>query len=264
MARDLVEADAAPGKHARQQLVAAARLRHRQRARFARRVEPRPPRPAGERPLDAEEELRRHSPPLQPANRRAVEAGEIDEPRQRGDPEAGRPIACRRRASGRPRLRRAPEPADSATPTARRREKFCAAAAGPTISVNTSSTPTICAHSAVAIATMARNAAETKRSGTPRASASSACSEAKISGRSDEGERGEARRGHQQQRQQRRIVDAEHVAEQQRRRLRRRRGVEMQEQQAEPERQRQHHADRHVALGELLAEQAHARFRRRG
>ena len=30
---------------------------------------------------------------------------------------------------------------------------------------------------------MARNAAETKRSGTPRASASSACSEAKISGR---------------------------------------------------------------------------------
>ena len=31
----------------------------------------------------------------------------------------------------------------------------------------------------------------------------------------------------------------------------------MQEQQAEPERQRQHHADRDVALGELLAEQAH-------
>ena len=31
----------------------------------------------------------------------------------------------------------------------------------------------------------------------------------------------------------------------------------MQEQQAEPERQRQHHADRHVALGEFLAEQAH-------
>ena len=56
MARDLVEADAAPGEHAREQFVAAARLRDRQRARFARRVEPRAPRPAGERTLDAEEE----------------------------------------------------------------------------------------------------------------------------------------------------------------------------------------------------------------
>ena len=55
----------------------------------------------------------------------------------------------------------------------RRRVRFIAAAAGPTISVNTSSTPTICAHSATAIATIARNAAATKRSGTPRASASS-------------------------------------------------------------------------------------------
>ncbi len=32
----------------------------------------------------------------------------------------------------------------------------------------------------------------------------------------------------------------------------------MQEQEAESQRQRQHHADRHVPLGELLAEQAHA------
>jgi len=55
MARDLVEADAAPGKHARQEFVATARLRHRQRARFARRVEPRTPRAAGEGSLDAEE-----------------------------------------------------------------------------------------------------------------------------------------------------------------------------------------------------------------
>ena len=32
----------------------------------------------------------------------------------------------------------------------------------------------------------------------------------------------------------------------------------MQEQQAEAERDRQHHADRDVALGELLAEEPHA------
>ncbi len=57
-----------------------------------------------------------------------------------------------------------------------------AAAAGPTISVKTSSTPTICAHSDVAMATIAMKAAERNRSGTPRASASSGWSEAKVSG----------------------------------------------------------------------------------
>ncbi len=59
----------------------------------------------------------------------------------------------------------------------------CAAAGGPTISVNTSSTPTICAHSDTASATMARNAVDTKRSRTPLASANSGCKLAKISGR---------------------------------------------------------------------------------
>ena len=44
----------------------------------------------------------------------------------------------------------------------------CAAAGGPTISVNTSSTPTICAHADTASATIARKAVETKRSGTPK------------------------------------------------------------------------------------------------
>ena len=71
-------------------------------------------------------------------------------------------------------------------------------------------------------------------------------------------ERRKAQDREQDQREQRGIVDAEHVAEQQRRRLRRRRGVEMQEQQPEAERERQHHADRDVALRELFAEQAHA------
>ena len=53
-------------------------------------------------------------------------------------------------------------------------------------------------------------------------------------------------------------VDAEHIAEQERRRLRRPGGIEMQEEQAETQRQRQHHADRHVTFGKLLAEQSHA------
>ena len=55
-----------------------------------------------------------------------------------------------------------------------------------------------------------------------------------------------------------RFVDAEHVAEQERGRLRRPGGVEMQEQKSQAQRQRQHHADRDVALGELLAEKSHA------
>ena len=42
------------------------------------------------------------------------------------------------------------------------------------------------------------------------------------------------------------------------RRLRRRRGIKMQKQQPEAERERQHHADRDVALAEFLPEQAHA------
>ncbi len=61
--------------------------------------------------------------------------------------------------------------------------KESAAAAGPTISVNTSSTPTICAHSDTATATIIKKAVETKRSGAPLASASSLCRDAKISGR---------------------------------------------------------------------------------
>ena len=52
-------------------------------------------------------------------------------------------------------------------------------------------------------------------------------------------------------------IDAENVAEQQRRGLGRCRGVEMQEEQPKAQRQRQHHADRHVALGEPFAEQPH-------
>ena len=83
-----------------------------------------------------------------------------------------------------------------------------------------------------------------------------------MSGRAMQRERDEAHDRQHGKRQQRRRVDAEHVAEQQRRRLGRRGGVEMQEQKAEAERERQHHADRDVALGELLAEQAHARPRR--
>ena len=55
MARNFLEADAAPGEHPRQQFVAAARLGDRQGARFARRVEARAPRPTGEGTLDAEE-----------------------------------------------------------------------------------------------------------------------------------------------------------------------------------------------------------------
>ena len=58
MARDLVEFDAAPGEHARHQFALAADLRDGERARFAGRIEPRPPGPAGERALDAEEEGR--------------------------------------------------------------------------------------------------------------------------------------------------------------------------------------------------------------
>ena len=53
-------------------------------------------------------------------------------------------------------------------------------------------------------------------------------------------------------------IDGEHVAEQERGGLGGERGVEMQEQQAEPERERQHEADGDVALGQALAEQAHA------
>ena len=59
----------------------------------------------------------------------------------------------------------------------------CAAAAGPTISTNTSSTPTICTHSAVASATITRNSMSCRRSDTPRASASSGCRLAISSGR---------------------------------------------------------------------------------
>ena len=58
-----------------------------------------------------------------------------------------------------------------------------AAAAGPTIRANTSSTPTTCAASATAIATIARNSTEISRSDTPFASASSGASVAKSSGR---------------------------------------------------------------------------------
>jgi hypothetical protein len=49
--------------------------------------------------------------------------------------------------------------------------------------VNTKSTPTICAQADTASATIARNAVEMKRSGTPLASASSGCRLAKINGR---------------------------------------------------------------------------------
>ena len=51
------------------------------------------------------------------------------------------------------------------------------------MSENTSSTPTICAHPAVASATMARNSTEYSRSETPFASASSGCRLANSSGR---------------------------------------------------------------------------------
>ena len=143
--------------------------------------------------------------------------------------------------------------------------RLSAAAAGPTMSVKTRRTPTIWAHSATATATMARKAVETKRKGTPRASASSGWREAKTSGRlkaprappdSAAVRMASVRRAAE--------LDAEHVAEEERRRLRRRRRVEVQEEEAEAERQRQHHADRDVALGELLAEEAHADPRRRG
>src|SRR5260370_34366772 len=61
-------------------------------------------------------------------------------------------------------------PADRARPVHSPVVTPCAAAGGPTISVKTSSTPTICAHSETASATTARNAVETNRSGTPFAS----------------------------------------------------------------------------------------------
>ena len=73
--------------------------------------------------------------------------------------------------------------ADSARPLHRPLVMRCAAAGGPTISVNTKSTPTICAQADTASATMARNAVEMTRSGTPLASASSGCRLAKINGR---------------------------------------------------------------------------------
>ncbi len=79
-----------------------------------------------------------------------------------------------------------------------------------------------------------------------------------MSGRPMSGQRREAQGREHDKIQERRRVDAEHVAEQERRGLRRPCGVEMQEQEAQPQRQRQHHADRHVALGELFAEQPHA------
>jgi hypothetical protein len=56
-------------------------------------------------------------------------------------------------------------------------------AAGPTSSVNTSSTPTICVAAATASAHTARNSTDTVRSDTPLASASSGCSDANSSGR---------------------------------------------------------------------------------
>ena len=73
--------------------------------------------------------------------------------------------------------------ADSAMPLHNPLARRCAVAGGPTISAKTSSTPTICALSETASATIARNATETKRTGTPLASASSGCRLAKISGR---------------------------------------------------------------------------------
>ena len=127
--------------------------------------------------------------------------------------------------------------------------KFRAAAAGPTISVKTSSTPTICAHSATATRDDPRNATDSEAHRHALGLGQFGLQAGEQQRPRDRAERREARAPAERQRGQRGPVDAEHVAEQQRRRLGGVGRVEMQEQQAEAERQRQHHADRDVALG---------------
>ena len=140
--------------------------------------------------------------------------------------------------------------------------RFCAAAAGPTISVNTSSTPTICVHAATASAAIARNSTDTSRSDTPLASASSGCSEANSNGRMIAASASKTDNAQRRQHAERGRIHAQHVAEQQRGDLRRVSGKEVQKQQAEAEREREDHANRHIASGEPLAERAHADARR--
>ena len=105
---------------------------------------------------------------------------------------------------------------------------------------------------------MTRKAVETKRSGTPLASASSGCRVAKISGRMIAARPSNRDHAEHDQRSDHRAVDREHVAEQQRRRLGGERRVVVQEQEPETERQRQHHADGDIALAQALAEHTHA------
>ncbi len=96
--------------------------------------------------------------------------------------------------------------------------------------------PTICAHSATATATMARNITELRRSDTPFASANSGWRLAKSSGRemtpSDPRWRCRATKVSTRCR-----LDGDNIAEQQCRRLARVGREEVQEQQAEPQRQ---------------------------
>ena len=148
--------------------------------------------------------------------------------------------------------------ADSAMPLHSPVTSRCAVAGGPTIRVKTSRMPTICALSDTASATMARKAVETKRSGTPLASASSGCRLAKISGRMIAASASERYDAKPDQRRDHGSVDREHIAEQQRRRLGGECRVVVQEQQSESQRQRQHDADSDVAAADALAEHSHA------
>ena len=129
----------------------------------------------------------------------------------------------------------------------------CAAAGGPTISVNTSRTPTICAHADTANATIARNAVDDEAKGYAfgfRQFRLQACEDQRPH---DGGQRGQRYCAEHGQGRDHGVVDRQYVTEQERSRLRSERRVIVQKQEAEPERQREDDADCDVAVADALA-----------
>ena len=182
---------------------------------------------------------------------------QVGRPAQCGDPEARRPVRPVCECHPAPCLGECQPDGERDARTEAGREPLCRCRRTD-LSVNTSRTPTIWAHSATARATTARNSTEISRSDSPRASASSGWRLAKSSGRAMNASAARLTAPRPSRVQRVGTFHPEHVAEQQGSGLRRKRGEDVQEKKPESERDRQHDTDADVPLLDLVAEQTHA------